>query len=81
MLDTIVIYCDNQSEIILLENSIFHDMSKHIEINFHFIRDMVSRGVVWLQHNSTAEQVVEAPCHLEKVKLASSKKLTLQITI
>jgi hypothetical protein len=34
----IVIYCDNQSCIKLSENLVFHDQSKHIEIQYHFIR-------------------------------------------
>ena len=41
VLDTIVIPCDNQSEIRLSENLVFHDRSKHIDIRYHFIRDMV----------------------------------------
>jgi hypothetical protein len=32
---------DNQSFMKLLENSMFHDMSKHIEIKYYYIRDMV----------------------------------------
>lgn len=32
VLDTIVIYCDNKSGICLVENLVFHDKSKHIEI-------------------------------------------------
>eukprot|EP00253_Pinus_taeda_P006546 PITA_06546 len=36
-----VIYCDNQSCIKLMENLVFHDMSKHIGIKYHFIRDYV----------------------------------------
>ena len=35
------IYCDNRSCIKLLENPVFHDRSKHIEIRYHFIRDYV----------------------------------------
>jgi hypothetical protein len=54
-----VIYCDNQSCIKLSENPVFHDRSKHIEIIFHFIRDMVHRGVVKLQYISTDEQLVD----------------------
>lgn len=54
-----MIYCDNQSRIKLLENSTFHERSKYIEIKYHFIKDMVLRGVVRLQHISTAEQVVD----------------------
>jgi hypothetical protein len=32
-----MIYYDNQSCIKLFENPVFHDMSKHIEIRYHFI--------------------------------------------
>jgi hypothetical protein len=32
----IVIHCDNQSCIKLLENPVFHDRSKHVEIKYHF---------------------------------------------
>lgn len=41
VLDTIVIYCDNKSGICLGENHVFHDKSKHIDINYHHIRNMV----------------------------------------
>eukprot|EP00253_Pinus_taeda_P003531 PITA_03531 len=39
-LDTTVILCDNQSGIHLLENLVFHDRSKHIDMRYHYIRDM-----------------------------------------
>ena len=32
-----VIFCDNQSCLKLMENPVFHDQSKHIEIRYHFI--------------------------------------------
>ena len=38
-LDTTVILCDNQSGIHLLENLVFHDHSKHIDIKYHYIWD------------------------------------------
>ena len=40
-LDATSIHCDNQSCIKLSENTVFHDKSKHIEIKYHYIRDMV----------------------------------------
>jgi hypothetical protein len=52
-----VIRHDNQSCIKLLKNLVFHDMSKHIEIVYHFIRDRVQRGAVRLQYISTEEQI------------------------
>jgi hypothetical protein len=54
-----MIYCDNQSCIKLFENPIFHDRSKHIEIQYHFIRYYVQRGVVELHYISTDEQIAD----------------------
>jgi hypothetical protein len=53
------ILCDNQSCIKMTENPVFHDRSKHIEIHYHFIRDMVQRGALKLQYISTDEQVAD----------------------
>ena len=44
------IFCDNQSCMKLLQNPTFRENSKHIEIKYHYIRDMVPRGVVKLQY-------------------------------
>jgi hypothetical protein len=51
--------CDNQSCIKMTKNHVFHDNSKHIEIRYHYIRDMVPRGAIKLQYISTDEQVVD----------------------
>ena len=59
MLDTTVILCDNQSGIQFSENPVFHDRSKHIDIRYHFIWDMVQRGAVRLDHIGTDEQVTD----------------------
>ena len=47
-LETTCVFCDNQSCVKLFNNIVFHDMSKHIEIKYHYIRDMVQRGAVKL---------------------------------
>ena len=39
-MDATCIHCDNQTCVKLLENLVFHDKSKHIEIKYHYIRDM-----------------------------------------
>ena len=56
-LEPTMIYCDNQSCIKLMENPVFHDRSKHIEICYHSICDYVQRGIVKLEYVSTDEQV------------------------
>ena len=48
-MDATCIHCDNQIYV-KSENPVFHDKSKHIEIEYHYIRDMVQRGVVKLQY-------------------------------
>ena len=32
------------------ENPVFHEKSRHIEIKYHYIRDMVQRGAVKLKY-------------------------------
>ena len=59
MMDTTVILCDNQSCIKMTENPVFHDKSKHIEIKYFYIRDMMQKGAIKIQYVSTDEQVVD----------------------
>jgi hypothetical protein len=40
-MEATVILCDNLSCIKMTEYPVFHDKSKHIEIRYHYIRDMV----------------------------------------
>ena len=47
-LDATCIHCDKQSCVKLSENPVFHDNSKHIEIKYHYIKDMVQKGAVKL---------------------------------
>ena len=53
----------------VVKNPVFHDKSKHIKIKYHYIRDMVQRGVVKLQYVVTEEQIADVLTKpLEKVK-------------
>jgi hypothetical protein len=58
-MDSIVIHCDNQSCVKLFENLMFHDKSKHIEIKYNYIKDMVQRKAVHVQYLSTHKQVAD----------------------
>ena len=54
--DTMCIFCDNTSAINLYKNPIQHSNSKHIEIRYHFIRDLVEERVVCLEFIHTNNQ-------------------------
>ena len=41
------------------KNPVFHDKSKHIEIKYHYIKDMVQRGAVKLQYVATDEHIAD----------------------
>ena len=43
----------------MLVNPMFHDRSNHIDIKYHYIKDMVHRGAVKLQYVSTNEQIAD----------------------
>ena len=45
-----VVYCDNSSAINISKNSIQHSKTKHIEIRYHFIRNLVERKIVVLEY-------------------------------
>ena len=48
--DTMVVYYDNSSAIDIFKNPVQHSMTKHIEIRYHFIRDLVERKIVVLEY-------------------------------
>jgi hypothetical protein len=56
-MDSTFIHWDNQRYVKLSENPVFHNKSKHIEIKYHYIIDMVQRKTIHVKYLSTHEQV------------------------
>ena len=54
--DTICVFCDNMSVINLSKNPVQHSKSKHIEIWYHFIRDLVEEKIACLEFINTDNQ-------------------------
>ena len=54
---TMMVYCDNESEIDILKNLIQHSRTRHIDIRHHFIRDLVGEKILSLEHIATENQL------------------------
>ena len=54
--DTMVLYCDNSSAINISKNPVQHSKTKHIEIMYHFIRDLIERKIMCLEYIPTERQ-------------------------
>lgn len=55
----IELYVDNQSAIAIARNPVYHDRSKHIDVRFHFLRDLVGNGAVSLVHVRSKDQLAD----------------------
>lgn len=56
----ITILCDSQSVICLVKNPTYHAKTKHIDVQYHFVRDMVEDRKVKLEKVGNEENIVDA---------------------
>ena len=50
------IYCDNQAAKALTENPIYHDRTKHIDMQYHYTRDLVDNGFIVVRYIPAVEE-------------------------
>jgi hypothetical protein len=57
--DALTIFEDNQAAMCIAKNPGDHAKTKHIQIKYHFIRDMVQKNVIELEYCPTGEMLAD----------------------
>ena len=69
------LFCDSQSDICLTKNQMFHERTKHIDVKYHYVRDVISQGKLKVckisTHDNPADMMTK-PVHVAKFELCSS---------
>uniref|UniRef100_A0A2N9HE74 Integrase catalytic domain-containing protein n=1 Tax=Fagus sylvatica TaxID=28930 RepID=A0A2N9HE74_FAGSY len=57
--DPPTLWCDNISALAIASNPVFHARTKHIEVDFHFVRERVLRKDLLVKFVSTVDQLAD----------------------
>ena len=55
----VIMYQDNIGAIYLTENDIHNKRSKHIDIRYHHVRDLVAQKVIKIEYIKTTENIAD----------------------
>ncbi|KAH9764742.1 hypothetical protein KPL70_001639 [Citrus sinensis] len=55
--ENIAVFCDNQSAIFLAKNQIYHARTKHIDVKYHYVREIIESGIVLLRKIDTKDNL------------------------
>jgi len=56
---TMVVNVDSQGNIALAKNLVFYDRSKHVDIQYHFTRDLVKKQRIYLEYIPTKDMLAD----------------------
>ena len=50
-----ILRCDNQSCMVIAKNSVFHTRAKHIEVQYHYVWELINDEIVELEYCPTSK--------------------------
>ena len=53
------VYCDNKAAISISHDPVQHDRTKHIEVDRHFIKEKLEKGLICVPYVPTAQQIAD----------------------
>jgi hypothetical protein len=56
---SLMLYCNNKAAIDIVNNPLQHDRTKHMEIDHHFIKEKLYRGIICVPYVSSSSQIAD----------------------
>jgi hypothetical protein len=75
------LWCDNLGATYLSANPVFHARTKHIEIDFHFVRERVAKNLLAIKFISSKDQVAYGFTKALPVKILEEFKRNLNLSV